>query len=220
MSAELTVSSRRQELSYGRGLEPKTCAQAGNNGHRENINQREADRRGNCGHSPQTQTRRLTGDERLARRQSRQELSDAGHRLRGNGAADTFCPRPLCGAHFPRDRGVGRLQRPSGGRDKQCRLVVRLIPAGKVTIEEKHTDIAAAVALAADRAGWNVGRELKRRRDAKGDRRSRDTPPDGWGQLIAYVPMAHDAAPRKTKGVCTMFVAYGNGWNARGTSAP
>ena len=71
---------------------------------------------------------------------------------------------------------------PRGGVDKQCHLVVRLTPTGKVTIEEKHAEISAAVALAADRAGWNVGRELTRRRDAKRDRRSGETPPDGWGQ--------------------------------------
>jgi ribosome-associated translation inhibitor RaiA len=72
--------------------------------------------------------------------------------------------------------GLADLNGPRRGTDKQCRLVVRMIPAGKVTIEETHADIAAAVALAADRAGWNVGRELKRRQDARYDRRSLQTP--------------------------------------------
>jgi ribosome-associated translation inhibitor RaiA len=71
---------------------------------------------------------------------------------------------------------------PRGGVDKQCHLVVRLTPSGKVTIEERHADMSAAVALAADRAGWSVGRALKRRRDARRDRRSGETPPDDWGQ--------------------------------------
>jgi ribosome-associated translation inhibitor RaiA len=71
---------------------------------------------------------------------------------------------------------------PRGGVDKQCHLVVRLTPSGKVTIEERHADMSAAVALAADRAGWSVGRALKRRRDARRDRRSGEPPPDDWGQ--------------------------------------
>ena len=71
---------------------------------------------------------------------------------------------------------------PRGGVDKQCHLVVRLTPSGKVTIEERHAEVSAAVALAADRAGWSVGRALKRRRDARRDRRSGEPPPDDWGQ--------------------------------------
>lgn len=76
--------------------------------------------------------------------------------------------------------GLADLNGPRRGMDKQCRLVVRLIPAGKVTIEEKHADASTAVALAADRAGWNVGRELKRQRDARTGRRSSGMPTDGW----------------------------------------
>ena len=69
--------------------------------------------------------------------------------------------------------GLADLNGPRGGADKQCRLVVRLAPSGKVTIEETHANVSAAVALAADRAGRAVGRELKRRRDARHHRRSR-----------------------------------------------
>ncbi len=68
--------------------------------------------------------------------------------------------------------GLADLNGPRRGTDKQCRLVIRMIPTGKVTIEERHSDIAAAVALAADRAGWNVRRELKRCHDTRYDRRS------------------------------------------------
>lgn len=76
--------------------------------------------------------------------------------------------------------GLADLNGPRRGMDKQCRLVVRLIPAGKVTIEEKHADASTAVALAADRAGWNVGRELKRQQDARIGRRLSGMPTDGW----------------------------------------
>ncbi len=75
---------------------------------------------------------------------------------------------------------------PRRGMDKQCRLVVRLIPSGKVTIEEEHGDAATAVALAADRAGWNVGRELKRQRDTRYGRRTSEMLPDGWRSLESY----------------------------------
>ena len=76
--------------------------------------------------------------------------------------------------------GLADVNGRRGGADKHCRLVVSLIPAGKVTIEETHADLSAAVALAADRAGSNVGRELKRRRDARHDRRSSAMPRNGW----------------------------------------
>jgi ribosome-associated translation inhibitor RaiA len=56
---------------------------------------------------------------------------------------------------------------PRGGLDKQCRIVVRLLPSGKVTIEETALDFMAATARAADRAGRAVGRELERRREAR-----------------------------------------------------
>lgn len=56
---------------------------------------------------------------------------------------------------------------PKGGIDKQCRLVVRLRPKGKVTIEESANDLYAAIGRAVDRVGQTVGRHLERRRDAK-----------------------------------------------------
>jgi putative sigma-54 modulation protein len=77
--------------------------------------------------------------------------------------------------------GLADLNGPRHGMDKQCRVIVRLIPAGKVTIEEKHADASAAVALAADRVERSVDRELKRQRDTRYDRRSKQTLTDGLG---------------------------------------
>ena len=54
-----------------------------------------------------------------------------------------------------------------GGVDKQCRLIVQLCPNGTVTIEETDSNVSAAIARAADRAGHTVSRALKRWRDAK-----------------------------------------------------
>lgn len=59
---------------------------------------------------------------------------------------------------------------PKGGVDKQCRLVVRLRPNDKVTIEETGSELFAAVTRAIDRAKRAVARALRRRRDRKIDR--------------------------------------------------
>jgi ribosome-associated translation inhibitor RaiA len=63
------------------------------------------------------------------------------------------------------------LNGPKGGVDKQCRLVVRLRPKGKITIEQSGNDFVAAISLAANRASYAVSRTLKRRRDARAKRR-------------------------------------------------
>lgn len=63
------------------------------------------------------------------------------------------------------------LNGPKGGVDKQCRLVVRLRPRGKVTIEQSASDFVAAIALAANRASYAVRRALRRRRDSRAKRR-------------------------------------------------
>ena len=78
--------------------------------------------------------------------------------------------------------GLADLNGPRGGTDKQCRLVVRLARSGKVTIEETHANVSAAVALAADRAGRAVARELRRRRAARHHRRSIARSSDSWGR--------------------------------------
>jgi putative sigma-54 modulation protein len=62
------------------------------------------------------------------------------------------------------------LNGPKGGVDKQCRLVVRLRPNGKVTIEETDSNLLVAIGRAADRLKRTVGRALDRRRDTKIDR--------------------------------------------------
>jgi hypothetical protein len=47
-------------------------------------------------------------------------------------------------------------------------IVVNWMPnCGKITFEETSRNVLAAVALAADRAGHAVGRELERRRDTR-----------------------------------------------------
>ena len=68
--------------------------------------------------------------------------------------------------------GLADVNGPRGGADKQCRLVIRLQNCGKITIKETHRSVSAAVALAAERAGRAVGREMKRRRDLRHHRRS------------------------------------------------
>ena len=79
--------------------------------------------------------------------------------------------------------GLADLNGPRRGTDKQCRLVVRLIRAGKVTIEETHANVVAAVAVAADRAGRSVGRELRRHRDVRYLRRPSASPRDESEQI-------------------------------------
>ena len=51
---------------------------------------------------------------------------------------------------------------PRGGIDKRCRVVVRLIPSGKVSIEDTDVDFEMAVTHAADRTGRAVARKLQR----------------------------------------------------------
>ena len=53
---------------------------------------------------------------------------------------------------------------PRGGIDKRCRIVVKLERSRELTVEGTDTDISAAVATVADRAGRAVQRELERRR--------------------------------------------------------
>lgn len=73
---------------------------------------------------------------------------------------------------FALGRFAGRLGRvavrladengPRGGRDKRCRIVLRLGRTGTVTIEERGDDVQAAVAVAAERAGRVVARAVRR----------------------------------------------------------
>jgi putative sigma-54 modulation protein len=74
--------------------------------------------------------------------------------------------------------GLADLNGPRGGADKQCRLVVRMVKSGQITIEETSQNALAAVALAADRAGRAISRQLDRRRNTRHDRRSIHSSPD------------------------------------------
>jgi len=55
------------------------------------------------------------------------------------------------------------LNGPRGGRDKRCRIVVRLVRTGQVFVEDTDTDLGAVVDRATDRVGQSVRRELERR---------------------------------------------------------
>lgn len=56
-----------------------------------------------------------------------------------------------------------------GGDDTRCRIVARLLPAGRVCVEVTDTDPNTALNRAAQRIGPAVGREFLRRQDAGGD---------------------------------------------------
>ena len=53
-----------------------------------------------------------------------------------------------------------------GGSDTCCRIVARLLPAGRVCVEVTETDPTTALNRAAQRIGRAVGREFLRRQDA------------------------------------------------------
>lgn len=54
------------------------------------------------------------------------------------------------------------LNGPRGGVDKACRIVVELIPSGRIFIEDQDTDLITAVSRAAERAGHAISRRLCR----------------------------------------------------------
>ena len=55
---------------------------------------------------------------------------------------------------------------PSGGSDTRCRIVARLLLAGRICVEVTDTDLNTALNRAAQRIGPAVGREFMRRHDA------------------------------------------------------
>ncbi len=73
------------------------------------------------------------------------------------------------------DVRVGDANGPRGGVDKYCRITVRLKASGSIVIEAREDDLYAAVAYAAERVGRTVARALDRRRDARGNRRHRNS---------------------------------------------
>ena len=56
---------------------------------------------------------------------------------------------------------------PRGGVDKRCRVVVRLNPSAKLSIDETDVDLETAVAHAAERMERAVTRRLRRWRMGK-----------------------------------------------------
>ena len=96
---------------------------------------------------------------------------------------------------------------PRGGVDKQCHLVVRLTPSGKVIIEERHADMSAAVALAADRAGMDggSGTQAKMGCETQIEGQACRRPTIGVS-LTTHMPTANNAARWNREGVCTMAV--------------
>jgi putative sigma-54 modulation protein len=56
---------------------------------------------------------------------------------------------------------------PRGGVDKACRVRARVRPLGSVTVEERDTEIGAAIDRAMDRVGRTLARELERQREGR-----------------------------------------------------
>lgn len=54
-----------------------------------------------------------------------------------------------------------------GPKENNCRISTEMLPFGRVTVEEKDSDLFTAVDRATGRIGWQFGRELERARDAK-----------------------------------------------------
>ena len=69
------------------------------------------------------------------------------------------------------------LNGPRGGMDKRCRIVVRLVRAGQVFVEDTDADLGVVVDRATDRVGQSVRRELERQRE-RGATRDHSPPPD------------------------------------------
>jgi putative sigma-54 modulation protein len=64
---------------------------------------------------------------------------------------------------------------PRGGVDKECAIIARLVPRGRLRVEERDLDLYLAVGRATDRLGRSVAREVRRRRDLRSPmRRTRE----------------------------------------------
>ena len=72
------------------------------------------------------------------------------------------------------------LNGPRGGIDKRCRIVVRLVPAGQVFVEDTDADLGVVVDRAMDRVGQSVRRELERQRERGATRDHSPPPGDLW----------------------------------------
>jgi ribosomal subunit interface protein len=65
---------------------------------------------------------------------------------------------------------------PRGGADKRYRVGVRLIPDGKVWVEQSDSDIYNAIRRASARLGHSLAEELKRRKESHRGRESMRKP--------------------------------------------
>ena len=61
------------------------------------------------------------------------------------------------------------INRPRGGIDQRCRVLVALVPEGNVVIDDVDSTIEAVTARAVDRAARAVIRELERQRECRGE---------------------------------------------------
>ena len=59
-----------------------------------------------------------------------------------------------------------------GPTDKRCRISTEVLPFGRVAVEERDSDLFAAIDRATGRIGRMFGRELERVRDARVSRES------------------------------------------------
>ena len=62
---------------------------------------------------------------------------------------------------------VEDLNGPRGGRDKRCRIIVKMRGSGQLSVEAMEEELSEAVSRAADRAARRVQRELERRREGR-----------------------------------------------------
>ena len=62
---------------------------------------------------------------------------------------------------------VEDLNGPRGGRDKRCRIFVKMRGSGQLSVEAMEEELSEAVSRAADRAARRVQRELERRRERR-----------------------------------------------------
>lgn len=100
-------------------------------------------------------------------------LEVGGRRLQGDGLGE-FVERRILFAlsrFSPRiDLVAVRLtdtNGPRGGVDKECRIVVRLRPHGRLRVVERDGDMHAAIGRAAERMARAVAREIDRRREPR-----------------------------------------------------
>jgi ribosome-associated translation inhibitor RaiA len=70
-----------------------------------------------------------------------------------------------------------------GGRDKRCRLIVRLNQAPEVVVQSTDSDLYTAIRRSADRVGRAVRRSIGRRLSSRRRRDRQTLEPDPVGSL-------------------------------------